>query len=191
MKRVQIAAGGVVLVALALAALTWRDASAPTLQRPSGPAAFPGPVAPAHCGGQAVDLAQAFVDVPYSAVLPNTELASPETVTGAWRCPGVATLFEFASGVTLVLDKNTIVNPEESWRRLADSDPSVYSVGVVNGTPASFIDASKDETKTAEGGVTYVVDGVYVSVGGNGSIPLVDLVSIAEELVVESKVAGT
>jgi hypothetical protein len=142
----------------------------------------PGAVAPAHCGGKEVPISSAFDAVPYDIVLPPSGLASNEDLIGVWDCPGTATLLEFASQTTLVLDMNTIQDPAVSWARVASTNPRIYSVGTVQGVPALLIDPEADPDDDAEGGVSVVLNGISVNVGGNGRIPLADLVSATEQL---------
>jgi hypothetical protein len=146
-----------------------------------------GPQPRVHCGGEQVSLSDALAKAPYSVVLPEDTLASENALVAVWDCPAEATLLEFSSGVTVLMDRNTIVDPTSSWENLATADPKIYSVGKIGSTPASLIDPDGDPNDDAEGGATFVVDGVYVAVGGNGKIPLDHLVTAAEGLAVSSK----
>jgi hypothetical protein len=152
-------------------------------------AAVPGPVDRPHCGGQRrASLEEAISASAYTIALPEgSTLVDQSSLDGAWDCPGSATLLEFSSGVTIGIDTNTITDPEASWKGLAATNPSVYSVGDVQGAPALLIDPRGDPTGSAEGGVTFVLDGVYVSVGGDGTISLQQLVDAARTLTIAAK----
>lgn len=182
MKRSTSVAVGITSMAVVLSLVSLLGPDAPG-RGPAGTSdAVPGPVALPHCGGEQITAEEAFNSSPYVLTMPESGLATDSSLTAVWRCPGTATLLEFSTGVTLVLDVNTIVDPEASWKRLSESNPEVYSVGTVQGVPASLIDPAGDVTKTAEGGVTFVKDGIYVSLGGDGTIPLSSLVETAESL---------
>jgi hypothetical protein len=146
----------------------------------------PGVVARPHCGGERSSLIAAFDGDPYDVTLPPTGLGSADDLAAVWDCPGGATRLEFSSGVNIVLDRNTISDPAESWAGLVESNPRIYSIGEVLEVPALLIDPDGDPTDDAEGGVTLVTDGVYVSVGGDGMIPLARLVDTTEALRVAS-----
>lgn len=183
MKRDRVGAGIVVtLIATSLVAfVSWR---ASTLNR-SG--SLDGPQEPPHCGGERVTLATALSDAPFDLSLPDGTAASKGSLNAIWDCPGSNTLLEFSTGLTLNVSPNSIADPPWAWRHLAESDPKVFSVGEVNGVTASLIQPNADPDRFAEGGVTFVVKGIYVSVGGDGRIPLDDLVTAAKELVVTGK----
>lgn len=178
MKRTWIAAGATALIAVVLAvAFALQDTSSDQL------GSEPGGVGPAHCGGQETTFEEAMAGAPYSLSLADeTSMASMESLEGVWDCPADATLLEFSSGVTITATENTAVDPEVSWQGLAESNPKIYSVGTVQGVPALLIDPDGDDADDALGGVTFVLDGVSVNVGGDGRIPLEDLTKVAEDL---------
>ena len=88
----------------------------------------------------------------------------------------------YDSGVGLLESVNDLNDPTAVWQRLADSYTE-FSIGDVNGVPASFADPSVDG---AIGGVDFVVRDVRYTVSGNGSIPLVNLIEVAGSLRVET-----
>lgn len=134
------------------------------------------------CGGTQVELRSARQQVPYRILLPEHPLADANSLESVWRCPAVAVLLRFRSGVTVFLDVSTIANPEEGWAKLAADDPSVYSTRRVQGVLASVTDPDGDPSGEANGGVTLVSEGTYISVGGNGSIPIARLIEVTESL---------
>jgi hypothetical protein len=182
-KRDHVVAGIVVLLlALAAAAfVSWRASKSNLGGSPDGPQA------PPHCGGEQVTLISALASAPYDLSLPDGTAANKDFLEATWDCPGTTTLLEFTTGLTLNLDVNAIADPPWAWKHLTENHPKVFSVGEINGVTASFIQPSSDPDGFAEGGVIFVVDGIYVSVGGDGKIPLDDLVAAAKELVVTGK----
>jgi hypothetical protein len=173
-----VAAIGVVLGAVVLG-----QALSEQRRERTGDSAVPGVVDRQHCGGtRAASIDDALRTSAFDVVLPANTLARDETLAAVWDCPGTATLLEFSSEVTVVVDENTIADPERSWQGVAESNPEVYSVGTVQGVPALLIDPAADSSGTANGGVTFVLQNVYVSVGGNGEIPLAELVDVASGL---------
>jgi hypothetical protein len=104
-------------------------------------------------------------------------------LASVWRCATVAggILLVYDSGVTVLESVNTLDDPAAEWQGLADSYRE-FSVGEVNGVPASLANPAIDG---AVGGVDFVVGDVRVTVGGNGSIPLDELVAVARSIPVE------
>jgi len=154
------------------------------------------PFIPPHCGGDEVGFAAAFASTPYTLVLPEGGPVAVSELRAVYDCTATARRLEFRSGVHVGLDVNTIVDPGAAWERLvateegsarAEGHPNIYSVGTVQGVPALLIDPEADPNDDANGGVTFVKDGIYVSVGGDGKIPLSDLVKAAEALRVSSR----
>ncbi len=154
------------------------------------------PFIPPHCGGTRVGFAEAFAGTPYTVDLPAEGAVSMANLEAVWDCGGTARRLEFRSGVHVGLDVNTIADPGAAWERLVATEegfarteghPNIYSVGIVQGVPALLIDPAADPNDDANGGVTFVVDGVYVSLGGDGKIPLPELVKAAEGLRVASR----
>ncbi len=127
-------------------------------------------------------LDRARAEVPYDILQPHDALANPDNLKAVWKCPAKAVRLEYESGVDVVIDVNTIRDPEASWKRPAQDDPNVYSTGMVRGVLPNLIDPAGDPTGEALGGVTLVENALYVSVGGNGSIPLDRLIQITESL---------
>jgi hypothetical protein len=181
MRRTVIAAILVATAAFGLAIWSYSDRAAETAATRD----LPTPLV--HCGGERVDFNAAVAAAPYSVVLPSDTLASADELVGTWDCPDSATRMEFRTGVNVVADVNTIKDPLAAWQGLADTNTLIYSVGEIQGNPALFIDPEADPKDDAEGGITVVLDGVYVSVGGDGTIPLKELVAVAESLEVHSK----
>jgi hypothetical protein len=148
-------------------------------------AAFPQHDIPAFatpCGGSESSLEAVQETAPYEVMLPHSEMAHPDNLQTVWDCPADGILLEFGSGVTVFYDVSTIADPERGWDALARERSGIYSTARVRGVPASLTDPAKDETKSAAGGVTLVQNGLYISVGGDGSIPLGKLVAAAESL---------
>jgi hypothetical protein len=191
MTRTRAVAAGLVVLAFAAAYFLWSQSRAADRGEHGDGAGASGNAdevqAPPHCGGEQESLSAAFADASYTVELPSQTAARSSALQGAWDCPGSATLLEFSSGLTLAVDINTIADPSAAWKTLAESSPRIYSVGEINGVAASFIDPDGDPNDDAKGGVTFVIDGIYVSVGGNGRIPLRDLVAAAEQVTISKR----
>ncbi|GIU98555.1 MAG: hypothetical protein KatS3mg014_0171 [Actinomycetota bacterium] len=154
------------------------------------------PFIPPRCGEKDVGFASAFASTPYTVALPEEGPAAASELGAVYDCGGKARRLEFRSGVHVGLDVNTIADPGAAWERLvsteegfarAEGRPNIYSVGTVQGVPALLIDPEAVPNDDANGGVTFVADGVYVSVGGDGQIPLSDLVKVAEAIHVSAR----
>ncbi len=129
------------------------------------------------CGGAPTTLTVAAAAMTFALELPNTELANPANVQQVLLCSSDQVEFDFGTGVILTLGVNHLADPAGEWARLANEYPE-FSTGSVRGVPASLADPSKG----ALGGVDLVEDGVRITVTGNGSIPLTDLVTVTESI---------
>jgi hypothetical protein len=128
------------------------------------------------CEGSSLDAARE--DAPFQLVLPETDVASTRTISNVWECPFGEFYVEFGSGVTIRYGFNDINDPEREWHGLA-REYREFSVGEVNGAPASLADPAVDG---AIGGVDWVVEGVRYTVSGNGAIALDDLLAVARSM---------
>ncbi|HET7870527.1 MAG TPA: hypothetical protein VFM85_09460 [Actinomycetota bacterium] len=86
---------------------------------------------------------------------------------------------EYDSGVVVYESVNTLRDPESVWKRMAE-EYWEFSVGVVNGVPAGLADPAIGIGTI--GGVDMVVNGIRVTVSGNGRIPLSDLIDVAKSI---------
>ena len=134
------------------------------------------------CGGGESELARANSEAKYEILMPEHDRARAESLEAVWDCPGDAYLLRFESGITVFYDVSTIADPELGWAALAAENPEIYSVEKVRGVMASVTDPSGDKSGETNGGVTLVSDGLYISVGGNGSIPVKELIAVTESL---------
>lgn len=137
------------------------------------------------CSGKEQSVADALKPDDYQISLPSDGLLNDESVDAAYLCPSVGSYFTFSSGATLQVQVSDLKNPSETWAAIATQDPEVYSVGTNQGVPALFIQPGGGNFKDAEGGVTFVKDGLYVAVGGNTQLPLDELVDAAAALSVQ------
>ena len=137
------------------------------------------PISESDSCGPAVSLDEATRAVPFQLLLPDHALANDESRTALELCSETFIQFRFSSGIVLTETVNTLEDPETVWERMA-KDYREFSVGSVNGLPASLADPSVDD---ALGGVDLVTnDGARIIVTGNGKIPLEELVGVAESL---------
>jgi hypothetical protein len=136
----------------------------------------PGPIA-LGCGGSPTTLAAATIQMPFQLELPDTDLASLSTIEEVLICAPDQVEIDFSSGVIETLGVNHLADPTAEWEGLAKQYPE-FSTGTVRGVPASLA----DPTKGALGGVDLVEQGVRMTVTGNGSIPLADLIEVMESM---------
>jgi hypothetical protein len=134
------------------------------------------------CGGSTTTLDEALAQSAYDVRLPASGLIADREVSAVYDCPGSATFIVFGTGATLSVGLNGLENPAAAWEALAEENPKIYSVGDIGGIPANFIDPAGDLDDDALGGVTFVRDGLYIAVGGDGKIPLTELVEVANSL---------
>jgi hypothetical protein len=141
------------------------------------------PEAGTPCGGTEVTLTDAHAAAAFELIQPEAPLASTSNLESVWRCSTVAGgfLLLYASGVGLLESVNDLKDPPLEWQGLTDSYEE-FSIGEVDGIPASFADPSVDG---AVGGVDFVAGDVRYTVSGNGSIPLVELIEVARSLPVK------
>ena len=174
--RHAVAAGGIglVVVAVALVAIRlWRADPAPSpdaVRAVYSAAVFP-------CPGNRTTLDRARAAMPFPLELPKDALANDATVTQVIQCGATQVAVVYASGIVVYLSQNTLTDPEAVWQKMADLYPE-FSTGVVRGVPASLVDPSK--ANGAEGGVDLVDNGLRLTVSGNGTIPLDDLIRVTE-----------
>lgn len=129
------------------------------------------------CGGSLTTLIEAAGSMPFTLELPNTSIANAANIKQVLLCASDQVEIDFSSGVILTLGTNHLANPADEWSKLAQDYPE-FSTGTVRGVPASLADSAKG----ALGGVDLVQNGVRITVTGNGSIPLTDLVDVAESI---------
>ncbi len=164
------AAVGVIVVSVVVVIAT-RDSAEP----------FPGSRGPypaqAGCGGSSITLPAAATSMPFTLQLPHSALTNEGNISRVLLCASDQVEIDFTTGVILTLGTNHLADPEADWASLAKEYPE-FSTGTVNGVSASLA----DPVKGALGGVDLVENGVRVTVSGNGSIPLADLVSVIESI---------
>ena len=173
-----LVAGGVGLLVLAVALVAVR----PWRADPLPPSDTVGKIPSAYifpCPGNATTLDQARTAMPFQLELPDDPLANDATVTEVVQCGASQVAFVYSSGVVVYLSENTLSDPEAVWQKMADLYPE-FSTGVVRGVPASLVDPTK--ATGAEGGVDLVENGIRLTVSGNGTIPLDDLVRVTESV---------
>jgi hypothetical protein len=159
---------------------TWSDG--PTHQT-SGSTTRLG-LAPIACEkfGNAISLDRAVADASYHVLMPHDPLANPSSLQGIWHCGTPGLQMHFTSGIRLYLDRNTMDDPAAAWRNEAAGDPTTTTVGTVQGQPALLIDPSNDPNNPANGSVTFVEGDTWLVIEGNGTIPITDLVRVANSL---------
>ncbi len=119
---------------------------------------------------------------PFPLLVPDHEMANSSLLREIWWCPTYeAITMAFISGVKVELQPNPFEDPVLEWTQDAASYPQA-SVGIMRGKPASFADPEKDPTGISNGGVSWVEDGLYIIVYGNGEIPLDQLIEVAKSL---------
>jgi hypothetical protein len=141
---------------------------------------IPGPALPGEvCEGQPSSLDAVEGMMPFPLAFPDAAIANDAALKAVWKCNTTQAALEYDSGVVVYESVNTLGDPEAVWKRMADEYPE-FSVGVVNGVPASLADPTIGIGTI--GGVDMVVNGVRVTVSGNGKIALSDLVDVAESI---------
>ena len=126
---------------------------------------------------QASSVEEAKTDAPFELIQPQSTLASPLNLVAVWSCPGTVFVLEYPADLTVWESLNDLRDPEEVWDRMARSYEE-FSVGEINGIPASFASPVRD----AIGGVDFVSEGVRYTVSGNGEIPLSSLIDMAKTM---------
>jgi hypothetical protein len=132
------------------------------------------------CGGEETTTSNALSTRDYEIALPTSGVLAENTVTTAQLCPSVGSYLVFSSGATLEVQVSDEKDPAGTWAALAKDNPTVYSVGTNQEVPALLIQPGGGQYKDAEGGVTFIKDGLYVAVGGNTEIPLDELTKAAQ-----------
>jgi hypothetical protein len=141
---------------------------------------IPGPVLPGEvCEGEPSSLDAVASTVPFPLAFPDAAVANDTTLKAVWKCNPTQAALEYDSGVVVYESVNTLRDPEAVWKRMAEEYPE-FSVGVVNGVPASLADPTIGIETI--GGVDMVVNGIRVTVSGNGRIPLSDLIDVAKSI---------
>jgi hypothetical protein len=87
----------------------------------------------------------------------------------------------FDSGVYVILQRNPWPDPAAIWKRMVAEQGDGTAVGTVQGVPAfeSEIDPARPNI---HGCIFFVANDVYVVVCGDGTIPLKDLLPVAESV---------
>jgi hypothetical protein len=117
--------------------------------------------------------------MPFPLAFPDAAVANDATLKAVWKCNPTQVAFADDSGVVVHESVNTLRDPEAVWMRMAEEYPE-FSVGVVNGVPASLADPTIGIGTI--GGVDMVVNGIRVIVSGNGRIPISDLIDVAKSI---------
>jgi hypothetical protein len=134
------------------------------------------------CGtgdGKETTLTQLEASAIFTVLVPHDPAADTSTLAHTWQCPGTEVVLQFASGAKVYLNANGISDPAAAWDAMAKQSPNDTSVGTVLGQPAVFIEPAKSPGGRALGSVTFVDDGTWVVVEGNGKLSLDDLTRIA------------
>jgi hypothetical protein len=132
------------------------------------------------CGltdGATVSLSAAAKASSYNVLVP-TDSADTGSLAAVHSCPGTELILEFSSGAKIYLNNNQIKDPSAAWQAMAEGSVDT-SVGVILGQPAALIDPAAAH---ANGSVTFVIDGTWVVVEGNGKLALADLEQIASSV---------
>jgi hypothetical protein len=117
--------------------------------------------------------------------LPHSDLASPATLTGAWTCAGGDTpVLTFGKLVVTYEPGWTGVDVNEKWGELVDELGEGY-VQTIQGQHALVQPVTKASPR---GQVLLVVDGVLIRVLGDGSLPVDQLVDVAQSINLERPV---
>ena len=161
-------------LAISMLATVWLIACGDASERSTTPDAG------THCGGTRISLTSAREAAAFDLVEPRAPLADSSDLQSVWRCSTVAGgfLLVYDSGVGVLESVDTLRDPAAEWQGLADAYEE-FSVGEINGIPASFADPAIDD---AIGGVDFVASGVRYTVSGDGAIPLDDLIAVARSL---------
>jgi hypothetical protein len=138
--------------------------------------------APCAGDGTAVTLSKAASEVDFSILVPARDAVGDSDMTGIWVCAGGVVQMRFTSGMQISEEPNTIRDPKAAWEGLAKQDPATTSVGTVRGQPASLVDPAKAEEGAVRGGVDVVDRGLHITVTGDGTIPLADMIAVTESL---------
>lgn len=136
------------------------------------------------CDGVQVDLATAAEVAPFTLLVPAHALANASNLLAVWWCPLASTVgMEFSSGIIVKQRVNDIEDPVAEFNDDAESYSNT-SVGVVRGQPAELVDPElpDDIPPPDRGAVALVEEGVFISVQGNGVIPLLDLIAVTESM---------
>lgn len=127
-----------------------------------------------------ITLAEAEGKVPYPLLLPDSSFANAKSLSTLVLCSPTELISVFDSGIRMYTDVSDIADPNENWKQAAADDPNEASFGSIEGQPALLIDPSMDQTKTAKGSVSFVLNKTLVIVEGSGSQSLDDLISVAQ-----------
>jgi hypothetical protein len=117
-----------------------------------------------------------------AASLAAAPLASDSNMTYSVWC-GDELVEEFNSGVSVILQPNPWPDPAANWKEMAGESEQGggTSVGSVQGVPA-FEQEINPANPNLLGSVFFVVNNVYVMVLGDGTIPLKNLLVVAESV---------
>jgi hypothetical protein len=129
------------------------------------------------CIGDETTLRDAAQMVEFPIFLAHSPLASTESIERVLKCSSDQVEVDYESGVLVTTGVSHPEDPVMEWKTLAE-DYAEFSTGTVRGVQASLADPEKG----AIGGVDLVEGDVRITVTGNGSIPLNDLIEVAESL---------
>jgi hypothetical protein len=129
------------------------------------------------CIGDETTLRDAAQTVEFPIFLAHSPFASTESIERVLMCSSDQVEVDYESGVLVTIGVNHFEDPVMEWKTLAEDYPE-FSTGTVRSVPASLADPEKG----AIGGVDLVGGDVRITVTGNGSIPLNDLIEVAESL---------
>jgi hypothetical protein len=118
-------------------------------------------------------------------MLPDHPLANDGNSIGAELCSD-SLLAQYRSGVNVFMEAEEPKDPLGIFSQMAREDPQ-FQVGEVLGEPALLVDPEKDPTGRTPGGVSVFLNGLLVEVAGDGTIPLDELIAVAESLSPEPK----
>jgi hypothetical protein len=129
------------------------------------------------CIGDETTLRDAAQMVEFPIFLAHSPLASTESIERVLKCSSDQVEVDYESGVLVTTGVSHLEDPVMEWKTLAE-EYAEFSTGTVRGVQASLADPEKG----AIGGVDLVEGDVRITVTGNGSIPLNDLIEVAESL---------
>jgi hypothetical protein len=117
--------------------------------------------------------------------LPDTQVASRATLTGAWTCAGGDTpILSFGQLIVSYEPGWSDVDVEEKWTELV-KELGEGSVQTIQSRPALVQPVTQASPR---GQVLLVVDGVLIRVLGDGSLPVEQLVDVARSIDLEHPV---
>ncbi|MFN2591023.1 MAG: hypothetical protein ABR518_09675 [Actinomycetota bacterium] len=139
----------------------------------------PGADLPAGCA-EVISLDAASERAPFALLVPHDELAN-ESIVAEVRACATEVSVRFETGITLIMDKGAVADPESVFLAMAKENPS-FQVGEVRGHVALLFDPAKDPNQSHGGLVEFVEGGVLVGITADRTITLSDLRGVAESL---------